>query len=207
MGLCRINNRRDIHRITASQVFQINPEDVLPEQRRVAKAVNFGIVYGISAYGLSQDLNIGIKEAELYIDGYFLKYPKVKEYMERTTAKAKKDGYVSTLFNRRRTVPELASLSHSTRAFGDRVAMNTPIQGTAADIIKIAMVNTAKRLKTEGLNSKLILQVHDELLLEVELNEQDSVRTLLKEEMENAAVLSVPLEADLHEGTTWYDAK
>lgn len=198
---------QDIHRLTASQVFHTPIDQVQPYQRHAAKAVNFGIVYGISAFGLSQDLDITRKEAQMYIDGYFRQYPKVKDYMDQTIAKAKVDGYVTTLFNRRRPMPELASTNHATRSFGERAAMNMPIQGTAADIIKIAMVKTSARLKAEGLSSRLILQVHDELLLEVKKTETEVVRTLLKEEMEGAANLAVPLEVELHEGATWYDAK
>jgi len=197
----------DIHRLTASQVFHTPIDQVQPSQRHAAKAVNFGIVYGISAFGLSQDLAITRQEAQMYIDGYFRQYPKVKEYMERTIAQAKANGYVSTLFNRRRPMPELSSTHFATRSFGERAAMNMPIQGTAADIIKIAMVRTSARLKAEGLASRLILQVHDELLLEVKKSEATTVRTLLKEAMEGAADLSVPLAIELHEGATWYDAK
>jgi len=198
---------QDIHKLTASQVFHTPINEVQPYQRHAAKAVNFGIVYGISAFGLSQDLDITRQESQMYIDGYFRQYPKVKEYMERTISEAKAHGYVSTIFNRRRPIPELKSSHYATRSFGERAAMNMPIQGTAADIIKIAMVRTSARLKAEGLTSRLILQVHDELLLEVKKNEADVVRTLLKEEMEKAADLSVPLEVELHEGVTWYDAK
>ena len=198
---------QDIHSLTASQVFHTNIEEVQPYQRHAAKAVNFGIIYGISAFGLSKDLNISISEAQMYIDGYFRKYPKVKDYMDITIESAKKDGYVKTLFNRRRPIPELQSSNHMTRSFGERAAMNMPIQGTAADIIKIAMVRTASRLKSENLKSRLILQVHDELLLEVKKDEAEIVRHLLKEEMEGAANLSVPLEIDLHEGENWFEVK
>ena len=198
---------QDIHSLTASQVFATPLDRVQPNQRHAAKAVNFGIIYGISAFGLSQDLNITRMEAQMYIDSYFRQYPKVKEFMDKTIAFAKQNGYVETIFKRRRLIPELMSSNHITRSFGERAAMNMPIQGTAADIIKIAMVRCAARLKEEGLTSRLILQVHDELLLEVKKSEADAVRTLLKEEMENAAKLSVPLEVDLHEGATWYDAK
>ena len=198
---------QDIHRLTASQVLDIPPEDITPQQRNNAKAVNFGIIYGISAYGLGQDIGIPQKEADGYIKGYFEKYPKVKAYMDETIALAKKEGYVSTLYNRRRAMPELKSPNFSQRAFGERVAMNMPIQGTAADIIKIAMINVAKRLSTEGLAAKLILQVHDELLLEVPLAEVEQVTHILKEEMEGAATLKVPLVADVNVGESWYDTK
>ena len=198
---------QDIHRLTASQVLGISPEDITPDERNNAKAVNFGIIYGISAYGLSQDIGIPVKEAENYIAGYFEKYPKVKAYMDRTIENAKTDGFVQTIYNRRRAVPELKSPNFNQRAFGQRVAMNMPIQGTAADIIKIAMINVANRLKKESLEAKLILQVHDELLLEVPINEIGVVENILKQEMESAASLSVPLVADVKTGESWYDTK
>jgi len=198
---------QDIHRLTASQVFRVPLGEVSAEQRHAAKAVNFGIIYGISSHGLVQDLHISHPEAQMYIDGYFRQYPRVKEFMERTIAEAKEKGYVSTIFNRRRLVPELKSRNYATRSFGERAAMNMPIQGTAADIIKIAMLRTSARLKAEGLQSRLILQVHDELLLEVEKSETAQVKALLQEEMEGAAKLSVPLVAELHEGNSWFDAK
>ena len=198
---------QDIHRLTASQVFHCGIDEVEPYQRHAAKAVNFGIVYGISAFGLSQDLGISVPEAQMYIDSYFRQYPRVKDFMESTVAQAKEKGYVSTIFNRRRAMPELASRYFAQRSFGERAAMNAPIQGTAADIIKIAMVRTADRLKKECRGSQIILQVHDELLLEVKKSEVEVVRALLKEEMEGAAALAVPLVAELHEGDSWYDAK
>ena len=201
------NNNQDIHLLTASQVLGIAPEQVTPEQRSNAKAVNFGIVYGISAFGLSEDLKIPVKQAERYINGYFAKYPRVKEYLSQTVAQAKKDGYVATLYNRRRTLSELKSSNFSLRSFGERVAMNMPIQGTAADIIKIAMLNVAKRLKKENLQTKIVLQIHDELLLEAPINEQDKASKILKEEMETAASLSVPLNVDVSVGESWYAAK
>jgi len=198
---------QDIHKLTASQVLGIPPEEVTSEQRNNAKAVNFGIIYGISAFGLSEDIKINVKEAERYIAGYFEKYPRVKSYMDETIANAKKTGYVSTLYNRRRAMPELKSPNFNQRAFGNRVAMNMPIQGTAADIIKIAMINVHSRLGKEGLEAKLILQVHDELLLEVPTGELAQVKTILKQEMENAAVLELPLVADVSEGESWYETK
>jgi len=198
---------QDIHRLTASQVLGIPPEEITPEQRNNAKAVNFGIIYGISAFGLSADIGIHVKEAERYIDGYFEKYPGVKTYLDETIVNAKKTGYVSTLYNRRRAMPELKSPNFNQRAFGARVAMNMPIQGTAADIIKIAMINVHNRLSKEGLDTKLILQVHDELLLEVPHNELTQVKAILKEEMENAATLKLPLVADVSEGESWYETK
>ncbi|MCL1877753.1 MAG: DNA polymerase I [Defluviitaleaceae bacterium] len=195
----------DIHRLTASQVFGVSPEDVTSEQRSDAKAVNFGIIYGISAFGLGEDLKIPTKEAESYIAGYFAKYPGVKKYLDETILQAKESGYVSTLYNRRRALPELSSPNFNTRSFGERVAMNMPIQGTAADIIKIAMLNVAARLKREKFSAQIILQVHDELLLEVPKAETDGVVHILREEMQDAAKLSVPLVADVHIGGSWYE--
>ena len=197
----------DIHRITASQVFHIPFEEVTDLQRRNAKAVNFGIVYGISSFGLSQGLSITRKEAAVYIDKYFATYPKVKEFLDQTVEEAKKTGYAVTLFGRRRPVPELSSSNFMQRSFGERVAMNSPIQGTAADIIKIAMIKVWQRLKKENLSSKLILQVHDELLIETKAEEVQQVKQLLEEEMEHAAQLAVQLEVDLHTGDDWYEAK
>lgn len=197
----------DIHRITASQVFHIPFDEVTDLQRRNAKAVNFGIVYGISSFGLSQDLSITRKEASEYIEQYFTTYPGVKNFLDKSVADAKEKGYVTTLFGRRRPVPELSSSNFMQRSFGERVAMNSPIQGTAADIIKIAMIKVYRRLKEEGLKSKLILQVHDELLVETARGEAEQVRTILEEEMSQAATLSVHLEIDLHEGNDWYEAK
>lgn len=197
----------DIHRITASKVFHTPFEEVTELQRRNAKAVNFGIVYGISSFGLSQDLSITKKEAAAYIDQYFATYPDVKQFLDRTVADAKRMGYAVTMFGRRRPVPELASSNFMQRSFGERVAMNSPIQGTAADIIKIAMIRVWNRLKEEGLESRLILQVHDELLIETKEEEKDKVRAILEEEMPHAANLSVKLEIDLHTGADWYAAK
>ncbi|MCL1989048.1 MAG: DNA polymerase I [Firmicutes bacterium] len=201
------HNEVDIHNLTASQVFGVPIEDVQPQQRYAAKAVNFGIIYGISAFALGEDLSITRSEAQKYIKGYFDKYPNVKQFMDNAVISAKQTGYASTIFNRRRAIPELSSSNHNMRAFGERVAMNMPIQGTAADIIKIAMVNTVARLNRENLQSRLILQVHDELLLEVAQNELTAVKKLLKEEMENAVKLAVPLVVDLHEGNNWFNAK
>ncbi|MCL2216704.1 MAG: DNA polymerase I [Defluviitaleaceae bacterium] len=201
------NENQDIHRLTASQVLGIAPEDVTPEQRGNAKAVNFGIIYGISAFGLSDDLGIPVKEAERYIRGYFEKYPGIKAYLDETISRAKKDGFVATLFNRRRALPELKSSNFNQRSFGERVAMNMPIQGSAADIIKIAMLNVTARLKRENLATRIILQVHDELLLEAPVEEAELVQHILKEEMENAAELAVELAADVNVGDSWYDTK
>ena len=198
---------KDIHRITASEVFHVPFDQVTPLQRRNAKAVNFGIVYGISSFGLSQDLSISRKEAAEYIEKYFHTYPKIKEFLDRTVAQAKKDGYVTTLFGRRRPVPELFSSNYMQRSFGERVAMNSPIQGTAADIIKIAMVRVNERLSREKPSSRLLLQVHDELLVEAPEEEAGEVSRILMEEMKGAASLSVELEVDMHTGKNWYEAK
>ena len=197
----------DIHRITASQVFHIPFDEVTPQQRRNAKAVNFGIVYGISSFGLSQDLSITRKEAAKYIDDYFATYPGIKTFLDDAVAHAKEKGYVVTLFGRRRPVPELSSSNFMQRSFGERVAMNSPIQGAAADIIKIAMIRVNQRLKDQKMKSRLVLQVHDELLIEAYEPELEEVQTILKEEMEHAADLKVPLEIDMHTGDNWYEAK
>ena len=198
---------RDIHRITASQVFHVPFADVTDQQRRNAKAVNFGIVYGISSFGLSQDLSITRKEAAKYIDDYFQTYPGIKTFLDQAVQHAKDQGYAVTLFGRRRPVPELSSSNFMQRSFGERVAMNSPIQGTAADIIKIAMIGVDRRLKEEGLKSRLVLQVHDELLIEAEQTEVETVKEILRQEMEQAASLDVPLEIDMHTGDNWYEAK
>lgn len=197
----------DIHRITASKVFHTPFEEVTDLQRRNAKAVNFGIVYGISSFGLSQDLSISRKEAAEYIEQYFATYPEVKKFLDRQVENAKRDGYVTTMFGRRRPVPELFSSNFMQRSFGERVAMNSPIQGTAADIIKIAMIRVWWRLKEENLSSKLILQVHDELLIETAEEETEKVKAILDEEMKAAADLAVTLEVDMHTGRNWYEAK
>ncbi len=197
----------DIHRITASQVFHVPFDEVTSLQRRNAKAVNFGIVYGISSFGLSQDLDISTREAREYIDRYFETYPGIKIFLDRLVENAKEVGYVSTMYGRRRPVPELKSSNFARRSFGERVAMNSPIQGTAADIIKIAMNRVHDRLKKEGMKSRLILQVHDELLIEAWIEEVDQVEQILQEEMEQAAQLKVALEIDMHRGKNWYEAK
>lgn len=197
----------DIHRITASQVFHVPFDEVTDLQRRNAKAVNFGIVYGISSFGLSQDLSITRKEAAKYIEDYFHTYPGIKAFLDDAVAHAKENGYVKTLFGRRRPVPELTSSNFVQRSFGERVAMNAPIQGTAADIMKIAMIGVNKRLKEQKLKSRLVLQVHDELLIEAYHAEIDTVKEILREEMEQAASLDVPLEIDMHTGNNWYEAK
>ena len=197
---------QDIHRLTASQVFHVPFDEVTPLQRRNAKAVNFGIVYGISSFGLSQDLSITRKEAQEYIQKYFETYPKIKEFLDGCVDKAKKDGYAETMFGRRRPVPELKSSNFMQRSFGERGAVNAPIQGTAADIIKLAMNRVDRRLRQAGLKSRLLLQVHDELLVEAEEAELSQVREILAEEMQGAAELSVPLEIDMKQGMNWYEA-
>ncbi|MCI8372957.1 MAG: DNA polymerase I [Lachnospiraceae bacterium] len=201
------NQERDIHSTTAAEVFHVPLEEVTPLQRRNAKAVNFGIVYGISAHGLSEDLGCSRKEAQEYIDNYFVTYPKIKAFLDQLIQNAKEKGYVSSLFGRRRPVPELHSSNYMTRSFGERVAMNAPIQGTAADIIKMAMVQVDQRMANEGLSSRLILQVHDELLIEAPEEEKEQVKAILQEEMEHAALLHVKLLVDMHEGSSWYEAK
>ena len=198
---------RDIHRMTASQVFHTPFDEVTDLQRRNAKAVNFGIVYGISSFGLSQDLSITRKEASQYIEHYFETYPGIKKFLDDSVAHAKEKGYAVTLFGRRRPVPELKSSNFMQRSFGERVAMNAPIQGTAADIIKIAMIGVDEELRKRNMKSRLILQVHDELLIEAEKDEVDEVKEILKDKMEHAADLSVPLIADMHTGMNWYEAK
>lgn len=200
-------NDEDIHRRTASLVFNIPFEEVTSEERTRAKAVNFGIVYGIGEFSLSRDLKIPIKLAKKYIEDYFKTYPKIKEFMNSTIDGGREKGYVSTMFNRRRYLPELKAANKNVQAFGERMAMNAPIQGTAADIIKIAMVNVYKTLKERGLKSKLILQVHDELIIESPLEEKEEAARILKAEMENAAILSLPLKVDLETGKSWYDTK
>lgn len=197
----------DIHRITASKVFHTPFEEVTDLQRRNAKAVNFGIVYGISSFGLSQDLSITPKEARIYIDEYFKTYPGIKRFLDKMVEDAREKGYCETMFGRRRPIPELKSSNFNQRSFGERVAMNSPIQGTAADIIKYAMIHVYDALKQNGLKSKLILQIHDELLIETRNDEVEKVREVLSREMQNACKLAVSLEIDLHTGTDWYEAK
>ena len=195
----------DVHRVTASQVFGIPLEDVTAEERRRAKAVNFGIVYGISAFSLSQDIGVSVAEAKEYMDAYLARFHGVRDYQKNVVEQAKADGYVSTLFGRRRYLPELKG-NFTMRSFGERVALNMPIQGTAADVIKLAMVNVERRLRDEGLAAKLILQVHDELIVECPEAEKERAAALLQEEMENAVRYSVPLVAEARWGKTWADA-
>ncbi len=197
----------DVHRTTAALVFHVPYEEVTEQQRRNAKAVNFGIVYGISGFGLSRDLNITKKQAEKYIADYFETYPKVRAYMDSLVEMGKTKGYVTSMFGRRRPIPELESKNFMQRQFGERIAMNSPIQGTAADIIKIAMIHVDERLRAANLESRLILQIHDELLIETKTDEIEEVRHILEDEMEKAAELQVPLIAEVKKGSTWYEAK
>lgn len=199
--------KEDIHTATAALVFDVSIDSVTKEMRGAAKAVNFGIVYGISDFGLSQNLNIPVKKAKEYIDNYFAKYPNVKKYMDEVVDQAKDNGYVITILNRRRYIPEINSNNFIVKNLGKRLAMNTPIQGSAADIIKVAMVNVYNKLKENNLKSKLILQVHDELIIEGHEDEIDIVKNILRDEMENALSLEVPLKADLSIGESWYDTK
>jgi DNA polymerase-1 len=187
-------------------VFHVPFDEVTALQRRNAKAVNFGIVYGISSFGLSQDLNISKKEAQEYIDSYFATYPSIKSFLDTTVENAKKDGYIRTMFGRIRPIPELSSSNFMQRQFGERVAMNSPIQGTAADIIKIAMIRVHDRLLREKRKSKLILQVHDELLVETAESEKDAIIAILEEEMRGAVSLDVEMEVGTECGKNWYDA-
>jgi len=197
----------DIHTVTAATVFGVPAFMVTPEMRRHAKAVNFGIVYGISDFSLAGDIGVTKKEAKAYMDQYFEKYSGVRAYMDGIVEQAKKDGYVTTLFGRRRYLPELKSSNFIQRSFGERVALNTPIQGTAADIIKIAMVRVWKQLKKEGLDAHLILQVHDELIIESAKADAPRAAQLLRREMEGAANLSVAMLAEVAQGESWYDCK
>lgn len=200
-------NDLDIHRSTAAKVFNMPDDFVTPEMRSRAKAVNFGIVYGIGAFSLSKDINVSVKEADKYIKDYLSLYQGIDDYMKRVVEQAKNSGYVTTMFGRRRYLPELTSSNHNIRAFGERVAKNMPVQGTAADIIKIAMIRVYHRLKKENMQSKLILQVHDELIVESPENEAEKAAQILSEEMQNAVELNVPLPADAGIGKTWFDAK
>lgn len=200
-------NDLDIHYKTASEVFGVPINEVTDNQRRSAKAVNFGIVYGISDYGLSKDLNITRNEARQYIDGYLNTYPSIKSYMEEIVNKAKKDGFVTTILDRKRYIPEINSKNFNIRSFGERIALNTPIQGSAADIIKLAMIKVYERLKVEKVNAKLILQIHDELIVECEESEKETVKKILKNSMENVYKLDLPLKVDICEGRNWYESK
>ena len=197
----------DFHTVTASQVFGVPVPEVTGQMRRAAKAVNFGIVYGISAFSLSQDLGVTTADAKDYMDAYFERFPGVKQYMEDVVAKAREDGFVETLFRRRRALPEIKASKFATRSFGERVALNMPIQGTAADIIKLAMVRVFDRLRAERLEARLIMQVHDELIVECPEQEAEQVKTLLTAEMEGVMDLAVPLLAEAHSGKNWLEAK
>ena len=201
------NHDEDIHKQVASKVFNVPIEKVTKEQRSRAKAVNFGIVYGITDFGLAEQIGIPRKEAKKYIEQYLEKYQGIKQFMEQIVEKAKKDNYVETLFHRRRYVPEINSNNYMVRQFGNRIAMNTPIQGTAADIMKLAMINIYRKLNERKLKSKIILQVHDELLIEAEPEEKEELEEILKQEMENVIKLKVPLKIDIEEGKNLYDAK
>jgi DNA polymerase-1 len=200
-------NNQDIHRRTASEVMGIALEEVTPEQRNDAKAVNFGIIYGISDFGLARNLGIPRNKAHSYIENYLKRHPGIKEYMDRVVEEGKEQGYIKTLMGRRRNLPELSSRNFNTRSFGERVAMNTPIQGTAADIIKKAMNDVYYELKARGLRSKLVLQVHDELIVDTYKPELDEVKEIIRDKMENAMKLCVPLVVDIGVGSSWYDAK
>lgn len=201
------NSDDDIHTITASQVFGVPAENVTSEMRKRAKAVNFGIIYGISDFSLGQDIGISKAQAAKYIAGYFEKYPKIKQYLDSCVEFAKENGYTVTISGRKRYIPELSAGKAQLRAFGQRVAMNSPIQGSAADIIKIAMINTDRALKLSGIDAKLILQVHDELIVESSENDKERAAVILRQEMENAVKLAVPLKVDLNIGKSWYDCK
>ncbi len=200
-------NNEDIHKQAASKVFKTPIEEVTKEQRSSAKAVNFGIVYGISDFGLGEQLGISRKQAKKYIDEYLEEYAGIKHYMENITEEAKEKGYVETLFHRRRYIPEIQSKNYMVRQFGARAAMNTPIQGTAADIMKIAMINVYRKIQEKGLEAKIVLQVHDEMMIEAPKNEVEDVKHILKEEMENAVSLNVPLIAEISEAENWYECK
>ena len=201
------NSAEDIHAITASQVFHVPLSQVTPQQRRDAKAVNFGIVYGISAFGLGEGLSVSRKEAQAYIDQYFETYPGVKEFLENLVAEAKEKGYVATLYGRRRPIPELKSGNFMQRSFGERAAMNSPIQGTAADIMKIAMIGVDRELRRRGLRSRIVLQIHDELLIETWEPEKEEVKAVLEDKMKHASHLKVALEVEAKEGDSWFAAK
>ena len=198
---------KDIHAITASQVFGVPLNEVTSQMRRDAKAVNFGIIYGISAFGLGNDLGISTRKAQEYIDKYFETYSDVKAYMNGNVEQATKNGYVETLFGRRRVINELKASNYNVRSFGERAAMNMPLQGSSADIIKLAMINVMQKLKEGGYKAKLVLQVHDELVIDCPENEKDKVAKLLQEEMENAVSLRVPLTVEVGIGKTWFDTK
>ena len=201
------NAEEDIHALTASQVFNVELQNVTFEMRRQAKAVNFGIIYGISAFGLAEDLGITQSSAQQYINKYFETYSSVKEYFEDSVGKAKETGYTKTYLGRKRVINELKSSNRNLRMFGERAAMNMPLQGSSADIIKLAMINVYNRLKNEGYQAKLIMQVHDELIIDCPKEEAEKVAKLLKEEMEGAVCLSIPLSVDVGVGKNWLESK
>ena len=205
--IAAFNGGKDIHRTTASEVFGVPFDEVTGDLRNAAKAVNFGIVYGISDFGLARNLDISVKRASEYIKLYFERYPRVKAYLDESVESAKRNGYAVTMFDRRRAMTELKSSNYNTRSFGERVAMNMPIQGTAADIIKLAMVKVYRILNERGLKTKLILQVHDELIFDTPPDERDEVVLLVHDCMEQVAQLSVPLDADVKVGKSWYETK
>jgi DNA polymerase-1 len=199
-------NDEDIHTRTSSEIFNIAPEAVTAEMRRNAKAINFGIIYGLSAYGLSAQIGVHPKEAQKYIDAYFKRHSGVKAYIERTLDEVREKGYAVTIFGRKRPIPELNSDNKVTRSLGERLAVNTPIQGSAADLIKVAMINLYRRLKVEAPNAKMILQVHDELVVEAPAGDADKIKAIVKEEMENAVRLDVPVKVDVGSGPDWGEA-
>jgi len=201
------NSGADIHTETASEVFEVEPEEVSPNLRRHAKVINFGIAYGMSSYGLSQDLDIPVEEAQDYIDKYFERFSGVKEYMDQTIKKVKECGYAETMFGRRRYIPEINSSNYHRRSFAERTAINTPVQGTAADIMKKSMIDVYNALKDEDLDLNILLQVHDELVFEVAESDLEKAAKLIKDKMENTAELDVPLLVDLQTGENWRDKK
>ena len=201
------NEDMDIHTITASKIFDVPVESVSKQLRSRAKAVNFGIVYGISEFGLSEQTGINRREAKDFMEQYLEHYSGIKNYMDDIVNEAKSKGYIDTAFGRRRYIPELKSNNYMVRKFGERVAMNTPVQGTAADIMKIAMINVYRKLKEEKMEAKIVLQIHDELLIEAPISEKEKVKKILVEQMENAAKLKVPLKVEAEEGKNWLSAK
>ena len=200
-------NNEDIHKQAASKVFKVPINEVTKAQRSEAKAVNFGIVYGISDFGLAEQLGIGRKQAKKYIEEYLTQYSGIKSYMDNITNEAKEQGYVETIFHRRRYIPELQSKNYMVRQFGSRAAMNTPIQGTAADIMKLAMINVYNELKKRNLKSKIVLQVHDEMMIEAPKEEKEEIKKILKEQMETVVKLDIPLIAEISEANNWYECK
>ena len=201
--IAAFQNQEDIHRRTAAEIFGLDPVDVTSQQRSAAKAINFGIVYGISSFGLARGTGISRTEAQEYIDRYFQRYSKVKEYLDSTVAEARKQGYVTTILGRRRYLPEINSRNWTRRQFAERMAMNTPVQGSAADLIKLAMLAVEQRIKQEGLRARMLLQVHDELLFEYPDAERDTLAAAVKEEMEGVLQLAVPLLVEITTGDSW----